>query len=235
MNVYSLEAYGSMMADRVRMSAYIAALKTAVRPDSVVLDVGTGTGVMACIAAKLGARKVYTVDPSDLIHVGVEIARDNGLERTIDFRQTVVEELELPERVDIIVSDLRGILPMYTRHLEVIADATRRLLKPGGTLIPARDVLYGALVKAPEDYDHLVTPWGEIEGVDLRAGRQRITNFWGKSWKAVPELLSIASAWREIDYGRLESPNVSGRCTVQDPAGRSVSRAATLVRHDPPG
>ena len=51
---YTIRGHGNMLADRVRMDAYAAALEAVVRPGSVVLDVGTGTGMFALPACRLG-------------------------------------------------------------------------------------------------------------------------------------------------------------------------------------
>ena len=61
-----------------------------------------------------------------------EIAAANGFADRIDFFQELSTEVELPERADVIVSDLRGVLPAYQHHIGAIADARERLLAPGG-------------------------------------------------------------------------------------------------------
>ena len=76
--MYSLAAYGDMIRDRVRMDAYAAALREAIRPGATVVDIGTGTGVMACLACRFGAARVYAIEPADVIEVAAEIARANG-------------------------------------------------------------------------------------------------------------------------------------------------------------
>ena len=53
--MYSLHFYGQMLADAPRMDAYLVALRQAVKPESVVLDLGCGPGVFALLACKLGA------------------------------------------------------------------------------------------------------------------------------------------------------------------------------------
>ena len=72
--MYSVAAYGKMVSDRGRMEPYARALEAVVRPGSTVLDIGTGTGVLALIACRLGAARVYAVEPDPAI----EIARENG-------------------------------------------------------------------------------------------------------------------------------------------------------------
>src|SRR5437870_11229737 len=76
--MYSVADYGIMIADRVRMEAYMQALRSAVRPGGVVVDIGTGTGIFALLACRFGARRVYAIEPNDAIQVAREIARANG-------------------------------------------------------------------------------------------------------------------------------------------------------------
>ncbi|MGE5462576.1 MAG: 50S ribosomal protein L11 methyltransferase, partial [Syntrophothermus sp.] len=67
--MYSIAEFGHMIADERRTDAYVAALQHAVRPDSIVLDMGTGTGIFAMLACQFGARHVYAVEPGDAIHI----------------------------------------------------------------------------------------------------------------------------------------------------------------------
>ena len=61
--MFTLRNYGEMIDDAVRMDAYVAALRRVVKPGDVVLDIGTGTGIFAVLAARLGARRVFAVEP----------------------------------------------------------------------------------------------------------------------------------------------------------------------------
>ena len=83
--MYNISDYGEMIADNVRMDAYAFALKTAVTPDSVVLDIGAATGIHALLACKFGARKVYAVESNDAIHLARELAQANGFADRIQF------------------------------------------------------------------------------------------------------------------------------------------------------
>lgn len=87
--MYSLAGYGSMIADRVRMDAFAQALRQATTPESVVVDIGTGTGILALLACRFGARRVYAIEPDDAIQVAREIAAANGYADRIDFIQAV--------------------------------------------------------------------------------------------------------------------------------------------------
>src|SRR6185437_16151653 len=95
--MYSLHFYGQMLADAPRMDAYAAALRRLVRPDSVVMDLGCGPGVFALLACKLGARRVYAVEPNNVIGLAREVAVANGLADRIEFFESLSTEITLPE------------------------------------------------------------------------------------------------------------------------------------------
>ena len=76
--MYDLIGYGSMIADSVRTDAYARALRDLVKPDSVVLDIGTGTGLFALLACRFGARHVFAIEPSNVIALARTLSRANG-------------------------------------------------------------------------------------------------------------------------------------------------------------
>jgi len=196
-----------MLADAPRMQAYTAALRRAVRPGSVVLDLGCGPGVFALLACDLGARRVYAVEPDNVIELAREAAKANGFADRIEFFQKMSTEVELPERADVIVSDLRGVLPWYQQHIPSIVDARDRLLAPNGILVPRSDILWAAIVEAPQRYLELTDPW-QAHGFDLSAATRVVTNTWRKTRIEPHELLVQPSCWAKLDYANIPGPNV---------------------------
>lgn len=212
--MYSLSGYGSMIADRVRIDAYAQALRQAARPGSVVVDIGTGTGIFALLACQYGARKVYAIEPSDAIQVAREIAVANGYGQGIECMQNLSTAITLPERADVLISDLRGVLPLFQHHIPALADARQRLLAPGGVLIPQCDTLWAAVVEAPELYSRLVAPWDENSyGLDMQPARRMMTNTWCKGRVAPEQLLVEPQCWATLDYTTVDSPNVRTEVT----------------------
>ncbi len=69
-----------MLHDERRTGDYLRALAAAVRPDDVVLDIGTGSGVLAVAAARAGARRVYAVEASDIAEVAARVFEVNGVQ-----------------------------------------------------------------------------------------------------------------------------------------------------------
>lgn len=220
--MYSIAAYGNMIADRVRMEAYIQALGQAVKPGAVVVDIGTGTGIFALQACRLGARRVYAIEPAAAIQVARDMAADNGYADRIQCLQQLSTRVTLPEPADVIVSDLRGVLPLFGQHLPAIIDARRRLLAADGTLIPQRDTLRAAIVESPELYRHHLSSWDTHRyGFDTRAARRIVLNTWCKARLTPEQLLVEPQSWATLDYPTLASPDVRADVTWV------ISRAGT--------
>jgi len=205
---YSVSDYNSMLSDPVRMDAYVEALRRAVRADSVVLDLGAGTGIFAILARKFGARKVYALEANSAIELGRTIACENHLDQ-IEFIQALSTSVSLPELATIIVSDLRGVLPVCESHLHSIIDARQRLLAPEGVMIPQSDTLWVAVAQAPELYQRK-TGLPDL-GIDLTAARRIAVNTWQKGRVSPGDLLVEPRIWVRLDYRTIEQTNLSGQ------------------------
>lgn len=212
--MYSIADYGAMIADDVRMGAFVAALRGAVRPGAVVVDIGTGTGIFALLACRFGARRVYAIEPDDAIQVAREIAAANGFSDRIEFIQAMSTDVTLPERADVIISDIGGVLPWFRQHISSIADARRRLLAPGGALIPRRDVGWAAVVEAPDLYARHSDPWDDnVFGLDMEAARRVVVNMWRRGLVTKDNLLTEPQRWATLDYDVAEDPDARAQVT----------------------
>jgi protein arginine N-methyltransferase 1 len=210
--MYSISGYASMIGDRVRTAAYAEALRRTIRPGSVVLDLGTGAGLCALLACRHGAGRVYAVEPDNVIEVARAAAAANGCADRITFVQDLSTRVTLPERADVIVADLRGVLPLFGHHLPALADARRRHLAPGGAIIPLRDTLHAAVVEAPELHAAHLAPWADNDlGLDLRPLRRLLGNTWRKARIRPEQLLSEPRQWAELDYTTLDGAAAVGR------------------------
>jgi len=204
---YSVSDYNSMLSDSVRMDAYVEALRRAVRSDSVVLDLGAGTGIFAILARHFGARRVYAIETNSAIELGKTIARENHFDQ-IEFIQALSTSVSLPELATIMVSDLRGVLPMCESHLHSIIDARKRLLAPDGVMIPQSDTVWVAVAQAAELYDRK-TELPDL-GVDLSAARRIAVNTWQKGRVSPEELLVEPRVWVHLDYPTIEQTDLTG-------------------------
>jgi len=229
--MYSLHFYGQMIADTARMGTYAAALRQVVKSDSVVMDLGSGPGVFALLACKLGARRVYAVEPSNVIGLAREAAAANGFADRIQFFESMSTEITVDERASIIVSDLRGVLPWFQQHIPSIIDARERHLARGGTLIPQRDRVWAAVIEADDRYEELVAPWENNGfGLDLSAGTRLITNNWRKTRIRAEQLFVEPVCWTTIDYHEVNTPDIQAEITWR--AARSGTAHGVAVWFD---
>ena len=209
--MYNLQAYGQMIADRVRTKTYARALRKAVKPGSVVLEIGTGAGIFAIFACQLGAKHVYAIESSEIIQVARENAVANHCADRIKFFEDISMRVSIPERVDTLFSDLHGALPLYTQHIPSIVDARQRFLAPGGILIPRRDTIYAALVEVPKAYAKITEPWvRNCLGQKLSAGRRHVVNDIINVRVKPEELLTAPQVWIKLDYFTIDNADVTG-------------------------
>ena len=210
--MFTVAAYGQMIFDAVRMDGYTRALGRAVTPDAVVLDIGTGTGIFALLACRLGARRVYAIEPGDVIQVARDIAAASGCADRIEFIQAMSTDVTLPERADVIVSDLGGALPWFQQHIASIVDARRRFLAPDGVLIPRRDAAWAAVVELHDLYAERFSPWENARfGLDMAAARRIVANTFTRAKVTQDNLLTDLRRWTVLDYAVVEDPDVRAR------------------------
>lgn len=125
-----------MLLDLVRGDVFREALKQVIHPESVVLDIGTGTGILSLFAAQAGARKVYAVERTSIVDLARKIIQANGYEEKIELIQADAQNLNLPEMVDVLVSEWLGPFGVDENFLPPVLEARDRWLKPNGFLLP---------------------------------------------------------------------------------------------------
>ncbi len=221
-----------MIADTVRTGAYARALRGLIGPSSVVLDIGCGTGVFSLLACQYGARRVYAIEPNDAIVIAQAHAQANGYADRIQFIQDLSTKVSLPERVDVLVSDIRGILPFHKSHLPSIVDARKRFLRPGRRQIPLLDKLWAAPVDAPADYARLVLGHHpNAFGLNMEAALRPATNNMYKVRLKAEHLLAGPQCWLTLDYTKVESSNGSSDLDLDSAAERNLPGYRRLVRN----
>ena len=202
-----MEQYARMLADPVRGTACFAAVRESVRPGMVVADVGAGPGMLGVYAATLGARRVFLIEPDGSVNAARALAAENGVADRVEVIRAPSTEIELPERADVIVSDLRGVTPLHGRHLEAAADMRRRLLAPGGVCIPRRDYLYTALIEDDALHRRTVGAWcGLSEPLVHDSLTALMSNGWFGARASGAQLLSTPSPFVTLDYERSTPP-----------------------------
>jgi|ERR1043166_1166260 protein arginine N-methyltransferase 1 len=139
-----------ILRDCQRRRAYLDAIREVVRPGDVVLDLGTGSGILAVAAVQAGARHVYAIEPSGISAMARELFVHNGVLDKITLIEGWSQHLELPERADVLTYDIVGSEPLDMRIPEITRDALARLMKPSPRIIPHGIRFSMALVEVPE-------------------------------------------------------------------------------------
>uniref|UniRef100_A0ACB8ERT6 Histone-arginine methyltransferase carm1 n=1 Tax=Sphaerodactylus townsendi TaxID=933632 RepID=A0ACB8ERT6_9SAUR len=127
----------NMMQDFVRTATYHRAiLQNHIDfKDKVVLDVGCGSGILSFFAVQAGARKVYAVEASSVAKYAEILARSNNLGDKINVLTGKIEEISLPENVDVIISEPMGYMLFNERMLESYLHS-KKWLKSNGMMFP---------------------------------------------------------------------------------------------------
>jgi hypothetical protein len=163
-----------MLDDKVRTTAFLGAIADVVRPGDVVVDIGTGTGILALAAAKAGAKHVYAIEGSEIGRAAKDLFTANGLADRITLVPGWSSHVELPEKANVLISEMIGNDPLEERIMEIFADAHARFLTPDARIVPRRLRAFGVPVEVDQKTltRFMFTPqrtrdWSEWYGFDF--------------------------------------------------------------------
>ena len=178
MSYLAVSGHRSMVFDEARNRAYADALRRVIQPTSVVLDLGAGTGILGLMAARLGARRVYLVEPEDILALGAEIVGSNRLESVVRCLQGRIEDVRLPEPADVVVSVFTGNFLFAEDLLPSLFHARDHALAPGGVLVPSAATMEAVPVSAADVHAREIGAWSAtpFPGVDMSAARSYAAN-----------------------------------------------------------
>jgi type I protein arginine methyltransferase len=216
---FSPDDFRRLFADRIRHEAMTAALRAAVIPGSVVVDLGSGPAIYGFLALQFGASHVYAIDTDPSIVLGRQLARQNGLEDRITFLQSMSFDVELPVRADVIVGDLRDSTAFYRRNLDSFVDAKRRFLKPGGVLIPATDRIFLAPISSPSLATRISDWTNNPADLDATPALELLANQLHYDYLEQDQIRSTPQTFADVVYGVSGSsstiPTLSGTAAIE--------------------
>lgn len=238
-----IDFHRRMLADALRNEAFERALARVIkRGETRVIDLGTGTGVLAFFAARLGAREVIAFERADVIELAKRLARANDI-RNIRFVQGDIRDYTGSLTVDVIVAEVLGNFAQEENIVESLNHA-RRYLAPGGIVIPTRVESWCAPLASSRLSDELATFRRLGFGLDFALAEEMARDNTYVKRIAAEELLEVEpQRWDDLVFPpaggdrRPESPNKSVRrgavrFTIPKPAavhGFALWWEATLV------
>lgn len=156
-----------MLNDELRMQAYETAIKETVRSGMVVVDLGTGTGILALWALEAGAKKVYGIDVNpNRIPQALERIQAAGFQEKFQIFNALSGDVALPEKADIIISEVLGNLGDNEDMVRILNDARTRFLKPDGLMLPARTETFLVPVSSPLMHEQVRQK--KVKGINAR-------------------------------------------------------------------
>jgi 2-polyprenyl-3-methyl-5-hydroxy-6-metoxy-1,4-benzoquinol methylase len=166
-----IDIHEEMLQDTTRTNAYRKAImdNRELFQDKVVLDVGCGTAILSMFAADAGAARVYAIDASEMVDFARTIVADNNLSHVITVIQSKMEDVKLPEKVDIIISEWMGYFLLYESMLPSVLHARDEWLKPGGAMFPSSAQLYVTPFSWPELIEERTGMWHSLYGKNMSA------------------------------------------------------------------
>lgn len=204
MSAYSQpQGHRSMVFDDVRNTYYAEAIKKAVNERSTVLDLGAGLGLHGLMAAQAGARKVYLVEPAPILEVTRQLVSENNLHEQVECISERIEEVDLPGKVDVIVSVFTGNFLLTEDLLPSLFFARDKFLAPGGKLIPDRAVMEVVPVSAAAYYAKHIDCWNTgSQGVAYNRVRDYAANtlFYDGADNLKTSFLSKPAELMEMDF-----------------------------------
>jgi SAM-dependent methyltransferase len=198
-----IEYHRTLIADGVRNAAFEAALRQVIKKgETVVADVGAGTGLLGLLAARLGAREVQLYEVGAVAGIAREIVKRNRA-RNCHLIPCHSTEMQDPPQVDVVVSETLGNYPFEEHIIETLNDALKRHLKPGGVVIPGRLVQFVAPVITDRFHIEL-TVWDRTGlAIDFSPARtMSLNNIYVRPLQ-LSDLLDggrAAMPWDEIDF-----------------------------------
>jgi hypothetical protein len=225
-----------MLADRERVEGYRRAIEAAVRPGQHVVEIGTGTGILAVLAARAGAR-VTAIERYSVLAVAREVARSSGVADRIQFVRGRADLVRLERPGDLLLSELVGNRILNEGLLEATLDARRRLLRPGAGLIPRRLEILAALASTTR-MDHVGGAFREL-GQRYGVSLEPISRWFEQALAAGQVVWELDSAERQLSLLSAAAPLVSidlasvaraGFCTSArlEPLGSGLANAVVL-------
>ncbi|MBU1628220.1 50S ribosomal protein L11 methyltransferase [bacterium] len=214
-NLYEFPSvHAGMLFDEERVGKYSEAIRRVIKKGDVVADIGTGTGLLAFLCLEAGAARVHAIERSAAVRWAKLLAEKNGFTDRIIFHNQDSRFHDLPEKVNVVVSELIGHIAFEEGMAESLFDAKERFLVPDGVIIPEMVQLRVALVEEDEIYPKCIECWHPIiHGIDYSLLREEAVKACYVTALSDRNLLSEPVTFFTVDFCKDKKPMLRGTKT----------------------
>lgn len=144
----------SLLGQRSRLNKFKQAIHEVVKSGNYVVDVGTGSGVLAIIAAKAGAGRVTAIDVNpESLQYAKKAAKLNRVDQIIEFVECNFSEFVPKEKADVVICEMLSSMMLVEQQIPASFHATRKILKSGGVILPQEAKVYIVPVECIEIWE----------------------------------------------------------------------------------
>lgn len=138
----------SLLSHRTRINKFNSAIKRYVNADSIVVDIGSGSGILGMLAARAGARKVVCVDINEkLVEYSRSVARRNKLDENMEFVVSDFRNFVAEEKADVVICEMLSSFMLVEQQVPAALHAKKHILKPSGIILPNHIRIYSVPVE----------------------------------------------------------------------------------------
>lgn len=218
-----LEYHRQLLADEERTLAYREAIAKTVKPGDVVVDIGTGSGILSFFAAEAGAKRVYAIEQGEMAGVAAFLVRHNDKGGVIHVLNAESTKIDLPEQADVLVTETMGALGLDENIIGYTLDARARMLRDGAAIVPRRIAVSFVPLELAHEYETQVAWWSKPRyGLDLAPLRVFASN--SLAFVRLPDEAYAATpaVVLDVDLATVTAAEVTGSATF------TASRDATI-------
>lgn len=191
-----------MLQDEIRNRCFKEAIFRNVKKGDVVIDLGTGTGILAIWAAQAGAKRVYAIEETDVADVAEAVIKDNGFQDIITVFKTNSSEVTLPEPADVLIAEIVGHFLFEEGIVEAVSGARDALLKPFGKVIPSSASVFVAPAELQASFEEL-SFWGTWLNPSLSVVRTLAANSAYVETISPGALMASPAKIFDVDFSRI--------------------------------
>jgi protein arginine N-methyltransferase 1 len=212
-----------LLADEVRTLAYRDAIRRTVSSSDVVLDLGSGTGILAFFACEAGAGRVFAVEDGPAAGAIAFLARHLGFADRLEVLQRHSTDISLPEPATVLITETLGNAGLDESIVGAVIDARRRLLRPKATIIPQQVTLSIVPVELPDVYQRRIAWWSQPQyGFDFSPIRLFASNTLQLADIPPDSFLAEPARCMSVSLETVTDPIVSGRSSFEVTRGGSL-------------